>query len=146
MCLGERFTRVNHRGLSLYNWAEEGGLGAGEATPAGPRNPYPNGPSMTYFPVPFLLSSRGYGLRLHGSDRSEFHLGSERPDALRVAISSATLELTIWLYDDPLATVIEATALPQAGSEKKPPPAELLVSVTTVAPPTGETLPKVSWV
>ena len=108
--LGERFTRVNHRGLSLYNWAEEGGLGAGEATPAGPRNPYPNGPSMTYFPVPFLLSSRGYGLRLHGSDRSELHLGSERPDALRVAISSATLELTIWLYDDPLASLDAFTA------------------------------------
>ena len=108
--LGERFTRVNHRGLSLYNWAEEGGLGAGEATPAGPKNPYPNGPSMTYFPVPFLLSSRGYGLRLHGSERSEFHLGSERTGAFRVAIAAATLELTVWLHDDPLASLDDFTA------------------------------------
>ena len=55
--LGERFASVDHRGLSLYSWAEEGGLGGGEGKPRDEVTPYPNGPSMTYFPVPFFLSS-----------------------------------------------------------------------------------------
>ena len=74
--LGERFTSVDHRGLSLVSWAEEGGLGQGESAARGPQSPYPNGPSMTYFPVPFLLSSAGYGLHIEGSARNESHLGN----------------------------------------------------------------------
>jgi alpha-glucosidase (family GH31 glycosyl hydrolase) len=93
--LGERFTSVDHRGLSLYSWAEEGGLGQGEQAPRAPQNPYPNGPSMTYFPVPFLLSSAGYGLQIEGGARSEFHLGSERADAWRIAIFDTSAILAV---------------------------------------------------
>ena len=108
--LGERFTSVDHRGLSLYSWAEEGGLGAGEQAPASATNPYPNGPSMTYFPVPFLLSSRGYAVRVEGSARSEFHLGSEKPDEWRVAAVDRTLVIDVYVHSNPLDSIADFTA------------------------------------
>ena len=107
--LGERFASLDHRGRSLYSWAEEGGLGQGEQVAAGPGNPYPNGPSMTWFPVPFFLSSRGYGLRLATTSRIELHLGSERPDAWRVAVSAPCFALTLWAHEDPLQTLSDYT-------------------------------------
>src|SRR5262249_12434440 len=39
--LGERFASVDHRGISMYSWAEEGSLGAGENAPRAADNPYP---------------------------------------------------------------------------------------------------------
>lgn len=107
--LGERLTSVDHRGLSLYSWAEEGGLGAGEGAAASATNPYPNGPSMTNFPVPFLLSSSGYGMRVEGSARSEFHLGSDRTDAWRVSVMDTALAIDVYVHDDPLQSVSDFT-------------------------------------
>lgn len=100
--LGERFGRVNHRGWSLYTWAEEGALGGGEDAPVGPQNPYPNGPSMTYFPVPFFLSSRGYGIHLSTTYRTETHLGSEQEGAYRVAANADHLSMTVYTNGSPL--------------------------------------------
>ncbi|WP_146653800.1 TIM-barrel domain-containing protein [Labilithrix luteola] len=103
--LGERFASVDHRGLSLYSWAEEGGLGQGEDQPRGPQNPSPNGPSMTYFPVPFFLSSAGYAVHLPTTFRTETHLGSERDDAYRIAASTTSLETIVYVHDDPAASL-----------------------------------------
>jgi alpha-glucosidase (family GH31 glycosyl hydrolase) len=108
--LGERFATFDHRGWSLYSWAEEGALGQGEDAPAGPENPYPNGPSMTYFPVPFFLSSRGYGLHVDSDFRSELHLGSERPDAWRVAVNHTRLALTVYVHPSPIEVLDAFTA------------------------------------
>lgn len=108
--LGERFASVDHRGLSMYSWAEEGALGQGEDAPAGPTNPYPNGPSMTYFPVPFLLSSRGYGLSLDTTFRSEVHLGSESKDAWRAAVNAKSFAATVYVHADPLQSLDDYTA------------------------------------
>jgi hypothetical protein len=36
--LGQRTASVDHRGHLMYSWPEEGGLGGGESTPAGPDN------------------------------------------------------------------------------------------------------------
>jgi sulfoquinovosidase len=81
---GERYNRTDQRGLSLYSWPEEGGLAEGEGHPAGPANPFPNGETMTYYPVPFFLSTRGYGFWLDSTWRNQFDLASERDDAWRV--------------------------------------------------------------
>jgi len=108
--LGERFATFDHRGQSLYSWAEEGGLGAGEDAPAAAQNPYPNGPSMTWFPVPFLLSNRGYGLFADTTARVEWHLGSERPDAWRVAANARRIDLILYVHDSPLETLRDYTA------------------------------------
>lgn len=105
--LGERFASVDHRGLSLYSWAEEGGLGLGEGQGPGAGGPLPNGPSMTYFPVPFFLSSHGYGLHLATTYRTELHLGSERKDAWRLAVNAASFDATVYVEADPLAALAD---------------------------------------
>jgi alpha-glucosidase (family GH31 glycosyl hydrolase) len=107
--LGERFASLDHRGLSMYSWAEEGALGQGEDTPRDVANPYPNGPSMTYFPVPFFMSSAGYAVHLATTYRTETHFGSERPDAWRVAVNDATLKTIVYVHDDPLASLDDFT-------------------------------------
>lgn len=81
---GERYDHVDHRGLSLYSWPEEGGLAKGEGTPASATNPFPNGQTMTYYPVPFFLSTAGYAFWLDSTWRNQFDMASDRADAWRV--------------------------------------------------------------
>lgn len=81
---GERYNRTNQRGLDLYSWPEEGGLAQGESVPPGPTNPFPNGETMTYYPVPFFLSTKGYGFWLDSYWRNEFDLATDHADAWRV--------------------------------------------------------------
>jgi sulfoquinovosidase len=107
--LGERYASVDHRGLSMYSWAEEGALGGGEGKPRDEVTPYPNGPSMTYFPVPFFLSSAGYAVHLATTYRTETHFGSERPDAWRVAVNDATLKTIVYVHPEPLASLDDFT-------------------------------------
>jgi hypothetical protein len=76
--LGERYGSVDHRGLSMYSWCEEGGLGGGEGKPRDEVTPYPNGASMTYFPVPFFMSSAGYA-RQGGAHHARRRHRARRP-------------------------------------------------------------------
>ena len=46
---GALHTRTDHRGLDMYVWTEEGGIGEGEGIDPGPANPSPNGEPMTYY-------------------------------------------------------------------------------------------------
>ncbi|MFO0551543.1 MAG: glycoside hydrolase family 31 protein [Polyangiaceae bacterium] len=108
--LGERFTRVDHRGLSIYSYAEEGGLGEGEDVPAGPENPAPNGPSMTYFPVPFFISNKGYGFHLDSTFRSELHFDSEADDGWRAAVTARSFDAIVYVGRDPLEVLDAYTA------------------------------------
>lgn len=107
--LGERYATVDHRGVSLYSWAEEGGAGKGERVAHDEQNPFPNGPSMTYFPVPFFLSSAGWAMHLATTYRTETHLGSQREDAWRVAANTTSLETVVYVHDDPLASLDDFT-------------------------------------
>ncbi len=94
--LGERFASLDHRGQTLYSWAEEGGLGGGEDPEAARGSPFPNGPSMTYFPVPFLLSSAGYGMHLDTTVRTELALGSESEHYWRAAVTSGSFDVVVY--------------------------------------------------
>jgi len=97
---GERFGRTDQRGQSVYVWAEEGGLGTGEADRASRDNPYPNGEQMSYYPVPFFLSTAGYGFWLDSTWRSTFDLAAPaRPDALRVWHIGPRLAYEVYLPD-----------------------------------------------
>ena len=100
--MGERTATVNHRGWSLYNWCEEGGVGQGEGEAPGPTNPFPNGVSMTNFPVPLVHSSAGYALHLDTTYRSEFHLGSESRDGWRIAVNKNAFAFTVYPHASPL--------------------------------------------
>ena len=99
---GERFTRTDQRGQAVYSWAEEGGVGAGEGEPIGPDNPVPNGESMTYYPVPFFVSTEGYGFWLDSTWLNEFDLASDHDDAWRVwhIGPSMAFEIYVAIPDD----------------------------------------------
>jgi sulfoquinovosidase len=94
---GERYDRVDQRGLSLYSWPEEGGLSKTEATPASATNPWPNGQTMTYYPVPFFLSTAGYAFWLDSTWRNQFDLATDRSDAWRAWHIGPTLAYEIYV-------------------------------------------------
>ncbi|MFZ5445862.1 MAG: TIM-barrel domain-containing protein [Myxococcota bacterium] len=108
--MGQRTASVDHRGLTLYSWAEEGALGGGEQVPRSDTNPYPNGPSMTYFPVPFFHGTHGVSVLVDTTRRSEVHFGSDAPE-LRIAAEGSTLDLVLFVRDSPLDALDDYTAL-----------------------------------
>lgn len=103
--MGERFASTDHRGLALYSWAEEGGVGKGEAAPRAYDNPGPNGPSMTYFPVPFFLSSKGFGVHLDTTHRTVVDFAEKRADALTLTADAPRLRVVVYLSRDPKDTL-----------------------------------------
>jgi len=108
--MGERYATVDHRGWPIYSWAEEGALGKGESAPVSAKNPYPNGPSMTYFPVPFFLSNRGYGVHLDTTFRTEVYFDSDQDDAWRFDVNADHFDATVYVHKDPLASLSDYTA------------------------------------
>lgn len=94
---GERFNRVNQRGKNVFAWLEEGGFGKPEGEPAGPDNPYPSGELMTYYPVPFFVSSAGYGFWLDSTYYNEFRLATDHDDAWQVFDAGPRLAYEVYL-------------------------------------------------
>ncbi|MCO5314846.1 MAG: hypothetical protein M9938_01580 [Solirubrobacterales bacterium] len=93
---GERSNAVNQRGNVVESWAAEGPyrnseavLVSGSFVPAwGFRSEGANSrPDSTYFPMPWLLSTAGYGVLLEDTRPSYFRIGSDRPDAWSVEVS-----------------------------------------------------------
>ncbi|HVK83305.1 MAG TPA: TIM-barrel domain-containing protein [Kofleriaceae bacterium] len=93
---GERFNRTNQRGHAPFSWTEESGIGAGEGTSPSRDNPFPSGETMTNYPVPFFLSTRGYAFWLDTTWRSQFELATEREDAWRVWHVGPTLAYEVY--------------------------------------------------
>ncbi len=94
---GERFNRLDQHGLTVFSWAEEGGVGLGEHASAAWDNPWPNGELMTYYPVPFFVSSSGYGFWLDTTYRSEFDLQQTRPGSWRVSHYGPRLDYEVYV-------------------------------------------------
>jgi alpha-glucosidase (family GH31 glycosyl hydrolase) len=112
--LGERYVTVDHRGQNYGVWTEEGGLGRGEsfhASYVAPKDPTPNGPTMTHAPIPFLVSSKGYGLWLESTYRSGFVLGYDAPTAWRMFVTEPHLRYHVLVHALPSDTVSHYTAL-----------------------------------
>lgn len=53
--------------------------------------------SRTYFPLPWMLSSRGYGIRVDSNERVQFDLGKSRDDVATVAIPGDTAQGDLYL-------------------------------------------------
>src|SRR5262249_28389061 len=79
----------------MFSWSEEGGIGANEQSAPGPTNPFPNGEPMSYYPVPFLLSTHGYGFWLDSTWYNVYELASARADAWRVWTAGPTLAFEV---------------------------------------------------
>lgn len=109
--LGERMATVDHRGKRYQCWVEEGGIGAGEKAPPSPTNPSPNGPGMTHVPVPFFLSTLGYGLYLEGTYRSAFSFGAEDDSAWMLQNENKDFTYHVFVHEDPKDTIADYTRM-----------------------------------
>lgn len=107
--MGERESGIVHDGRTIACWTEEGGIGGGESAQPGPQNPYPHGEGMTHFPVPFYISSAGYGLWLDTSYRSEFSFGADGGGTVGVSAEEPRLRYTVFVNDDPKRTIEDFT-------------------------------------
>ena len=110
--MGQRTATLDHLGQTLYSWPEEGGLGGGEDAGPSANNPYPNGPSMTYYPVPFFHTTHGVSVWADTTRRSEMHFGTdaEAPGTFRVAVDDSRLALVFYVRDRPLDAIDDFTA------------------------------------
>jgi len=118
--LGERYVSMDHRGRDYQCWTEEGGIASGEKAKPGPNNPSPNGPGMTHVPIPFFISSRGYGLWQETTYRNAFSLGADDERFYRVQAEEPALHLRVLVHDDPIETIAHFTKL--TGRAKLPAP------------------------
>ena len=93
---GERSNAVNQRGNEVENYVSDGPYAPADRALIGPFIP-PQGwhprDDATYFPVPWLLSTAGYGVLLGNDETSYFRLGSSDPSAWSVEARSTSLHL-----------------------------------------------------
>jgi alpha-glucosidase (family GH31 glycosyl hydrolase) len=122
---GERSNAVEQRGVVLENWSAEGPFQEDErpfvsalVPAAGARTR----DDTTYFPMPWLLSTRGYGLLIDNSEASYFHLGSDvhdrwsfqvvgLPDGMEPRPAPAALRFRVFAGPTPAATIARFTAV-----------------------------------
>jgi alpha-D-xyloside xylohydrolase len=93
---GERSNAVDQRGNEVEDYVSDGPYAPADQTIIGPFIP-PQGwhprDDATYFPVPWLLSTAGYGVLLGNNETSYFRLGSSDPSAWSVEADATTLDL-----------------------------------------------------
>ena len=89
---GERANAVDQRGNTVENYVADGPFREDERAivallvPAAGFRPRDD---ATYFPIPWLLSSRGYGVLIENAETSYFRLGSERSDTWSLEVAGA---------------------------------------------------------
>ena len=109
---GERSNTVDQRGNEVENYVAEGPFEADER-PLIPSFVPPWGfhprPDATYFPMPWLLSSAGYGVLLDNSERSVFRLGSDRRDRWSAEVDAPGLELRVFAGPRPAGVLRRLT-------------------------------------
>jgi hypothetical protein len=93
---GERSNGVDQRGNEVESYVGEGAYQQGErevVTAFVPPWSIRHRDDATYFPMPWLVSTRGFGVLLDNTETSRFHLGDERPDAWSAEVDAARLAL-----------------------------------------------------
>jgi alpha-glucosidase (family GH31 glycosyl hydrolase) len=97
---GERSNAVDQTGNQVFNWAEEGPFSSGAAEdllrPLLPDFTFPTGPTATNFPIPWAVSTRGFGVLIDQPQRSYFRLGSDRADAWEAEVEAAAIKLLVF--------------------------------------------------
>jgi len=99
---GAQTADVDHRGQTVPIWVSEQGIGK-VATDDQPGDWFYRGTRhSSYFPVPFFVSSRNYGVLADTPRRSLFALCSESADAWRVEAWEGALSFHLFYGDSPL--------------------------------------------
>jgi alpha-glucosidase (family GH31 glycosyl hydrolase) len=81
--MGERYARMEYRGYSVDNHVY---------------NEYRSQGLKTYMPVPFYMSSSGYGCYLDTTMYSQFHFGSQESDLLEIEADLGALSSGLSMY------------------------------------------------
>lgn len=97
---GERYNNINQRGnivdVYVYNQYKEQGI-------------------KTYFPMPYFLSSKNYGLYVHSNEYTEFNLAHDESSWYSIESQKSSLELTYFI-GDPRGVIkqfVELTGVPE---------------------------------
>jgi alpha-glucosidase len=93
---GERSNAVDQRGNEVENYVSDGPYAPADRAVIGlfiPPQGWRPRDDATYFPVPWLLSTGGYGVLLGNDETSYFRLGSSDPSAWSVEAQSTGLHL-----------------------------------------------------
>lgn len=105
---GERENAVDQAGKTVESWAVEGAFNS----PDLPFVPIATPPwaisgreDATYFPMPWSLSSRGYGFLVENTERSVFRLRADREDAWSVAVDAPRIDFAVFAGPAPLDVV-----------------------------------------
>lgn len=89
---GQRANALEHRGEEVESYVSDGPYREDEYTGIGALLPPPGFRrrlDATYFPLPWLLSSRGYGVLVANDDTAYHRLGSERADVWSFHVQGA---------------------------------------------------------
>lgn len=106
---GERFNRIDQRGLKLETWLEEGGIEPGSLRPLLERLfpeitrgwALPSGEDGSYAPMPFFLSNYGYGLLADVPQASHFDLAHTYEDLWQIKVEAPELSLVVFAGPTP---------------------------------------------
>ena len=96
---GERSNAVDQRGNEVENYVAEGPYQPEERpflTAFVPPDGYHPRDDATYFPMPWLLSTAGYGVLVDNNEPSLFRVASERDDAWSLEVEAPTLALRVF--------------------------------------------------
>ena len=119
---GERSNAVDQRGQTIENYVAEGPYQQAERPAiAGfvPQPGYRPRDDATYFPIPWLLSTGGYGVLVDNDERSEFHLASDNASTWSTAVDAAELRLRVFAGP----TAAKALRRFTSRTGRQPPPA-----------------------
>lgn len=112
--LGERSDAVDHRGRRVENRVLDGPYTDKQFAAVSrlvPEPGYSERTDATYFPVPWVLSTAGYGLLLDNDEDSAFELATpERPDSWRASVESDRLDLRVFGGPAPAQVLERMTA------------------------------------
>jgi alpha-glucosidase (family GH31 glycosyl hydrolase) len=110
---GERSNFVDARGQDVDNYVSDGPYPERARTIVGAIGlPWAETgrDDATYYPVPWTLSSRGYGVLLENDERSIFHMGTQRPGVWSAEPEAATVSVRVFPGPTPARALRRFTA------------------------------------
>ena len=113
---GEQYNATEHRGRAFPLWPSEQGIGRDPHHPS----PFSGNHDTTYFPVPFFLDPRGFGLAVDTDARTEVDLCATNTAEYTLAPEQPE-EVVLHLYTGPtVADVMRAWTVLQGRSSAPP--------------------------
>lgn len=100
---GERFDSIDQRGKQVDLWVEDGSVGG-----------------LSYIPVPFYISTSGYGLFLNNEAKSIFRMATpDDPSVVSIRVASSKLNMLLFQGETPKEILSQYTSI--SGRPEVPP-------------------------